>query len=443
MDLTGKDNWLEAQYSVLGSILISPEVAPMVVRSLSEGDFSGTCKTVYKAMRQLFAGEKPIDPVSVIGILGKEYQDFVVQLMEITPTAANIAQYIALCREQAQMRGLKDIAQKITDAKKPEEIRGLFDKASALMVTKAGAQITTMADALREFFDDQQHPPEYLTWAIGALNTILFAEHGDFIVIGGAPSAGKTALALQCAWHFAQKDKCGFFSLETKHKKVFARQVSTLAKIGMGDIKRHTISNDDWTRLCTMSGDISGRNLELIDASEYTVDDIRAITMMQGYKIIFIDYLQLLRSSGANRVEQVTSISLSLHAMAQSLGVTVIALSQLSRTPKEQRGKLPDMSSLRESGQIEQDADIIMLLSLKDQNNRDGQRILQIAKNKEGTRPDMVLDFDGATQTFTKAKGDGSTLGKYIADGKKARRSKEPEVYQQMEMLPDNTPVPF
>lgn len=443
--ISSTENWLDAQYSVLGSILIEPAVTPMVMQGLTEQDFYGPCRTVFLAIKKLFETLQPIDPVSVMAELGgsKTYHDFILQLMEITPTASNVERYIALCREQSQLRGLQDIARQITETQKPEELRSLYSKASALMVSKPKVRIATMAASLMEFMDDQQKPANYLTWPIDALNRILYAEYGDLIVIGGYPSAGKTAFAMQCLTHLARKVKCGFFSLETKASKLFSRQISAVAGISMKDIKEHTISQKDSERLVAMYQDVAALDIELIDAAGYTVDDVRAVTMMRGYKVIFIDYLQLLRSSGSNRVEQVTAISMALHTMAVSLGVTVVALSQLSRSPKDQKSKLPDMSSLRESGQIEQDADIIMLLSLKDPKNRDGQRILQIAKNKEGTRPDMILDFDGATQTFTKASNTGDALGKYIADGKKARRSKEPEVYQQMEMLPDNTPVQF
>ncbi|MGM9659541.1 MAG: replicative DNA helicase [Faecousia sp.] len=446
MDLKfGMENWLDAQHSVLGSILIAPEVAPMVMQGLTEQDFYGACRTVFVAIRKLFNDGTPIDPVSVLGILGqkKEYRDFLLQLMEITPTAANVERYITLCREQSQLRGLQGIAQQMTETQNPDELRSLFDKANALMVSKSNVRITTMAAAMLEFMDDQQKPASYLTWPVPVLNKILYGEYGDFIVIGGYPSAGKTAFALQCMEHFAKQDKCGFFSLETKAKKLFARKISTAAGISMKDIKEHTISQKDSERLIGMYQDIISRDIELIDAAGYTVDDVRAVTMMRGYKIIFVDYLQLLKAPGVNRTEQVTTISLALHTLALNLGVTVIALSQLSRSPKDKKDKPPDMSDLRESGQIEQDADIIMLLSLKDPRNRDGQRILQISKNKEGTRPDMILDFDGATQTFTKANHTGDTVGKYIADGKKARRKREPEYPEQMAMLPDDTPVPF
>lgn len=439
MDLSSQ-NWLQAQYSVLGSVLISPEVIPAVIQGTRETDYSGPCRTIFGAVRDLFRDGVPVDPVSVNAKLGGSYTEFLVQLMEVTPSAANIQQYITLCREQAQLSGLRELAAQMAQEDNPDKLRQLMAKSAELMVNKSRVRITTMEQAINNFYTVQQQPTNYLSWPISALNGVLFAEPGDFIVMGGLPSAGKTAFALQCMWHFVRRQKCGFFSLETTSAKLFARQISGAAGIPMGDIKNHTLSRDAWDTLGQMYQQIAATNCELIDAAGFTVDDIRAVTIQQGYQVIFIDYLQLIQAAGVGRVEQVTAISLGLHTLAQSLGVTVVALSQLSRTPKDRREKLPDLSSLRESGQIEQDADIVLLLSLENPANRDGPRILQVAKNKEGTRPDMMLEFDGKTQTFSKARKPGA-MGQYIAAGKRARANGSG--YAQLTMLPADTPVPF
>lgn len=440
------ESWLNAQYSVLGSALIDQQVVPKVLHETRESDYFGTCQTVYKALRKLFNAGSPIDPVSVKAQLGDSYMDFILQLMEITPTAANIDMYIALCKEQARTNQLRDIARQMTEEEDGDKLRSLLEQASSMMVQRSSLKITTMADALQSFMERHTRQTNYLTWPVSELNDRLYAEPGDFIIIGGYPSTGKSAWALQCAWHWARNYKVGFFSLETSSEKLFDRQMSSVVKLSMDQIKRNTLGEKDWERICTMTTEITSRNLELIPAAGMTPADVRAVTMMRGYQIIFVDYLQLLQGSGENRTTQVTQISIALHTLAQSMGVTVVALSQLARQGKQDKNTPPDMSALRESGQIEQDADLIMMLSLQDKDNPSGPRELRIRKNKEGTCPNILLDFDGKHQTFSKAARTGDVVSKYVHEGKKAQRQNRnnaPVPDLQMTMLPDSTPVPF
>lgn len=440
------ERWLNAQYSVLGSALIDQQVVPKVLHETRESDYFGTCQTVYKALRKLFNAGSPIDPVSVKAQLGDSYMEFILQLMEITPTAANIDMYIALCKEQARTNQLRDIARQMTEEEDGDKLRSLLEQAGGMMVQRSSLKITTMADALQSFMERHTRQTNYLTWPVTELNDRLYAEPGDFIIIGGYPSTGKSAWALQCAWHWARNYKVGFFSLETSSEKLFDRQMASVVKLSMDQIKRNTLGEKDWERICAMSTEITARNLELIPAAGMTPADVRAVTMMRGYQIIFVDYLQLLQGSGENRTTQVTQISIALHTLAQSMGVTVVALSQLARQGKQDKNTPPDMSALRESGQIEQDADLIMMLSLQDKDNPAGPRELRIRKNKEGTCPNILLDFDGKHQTFSKAARTGDVVSKYVHEGKKAQRQNRnnaPVPDAQMTMLPDSTPVPF
>lgn len=440
MAVTVDEKWLDAQYSVLGSVLISPEVAPRVMSGTSEQDYSGTCRTVFLAIKKLFLSGAAIDPVSVSGALGPNYRDFLVQLMQITPTAANIDAYITLCREQSRVAAVRELAQKMAVADTSEKLRPLLEKASGLMTDKPNLKITTMADALASFMQRHTQKPDYLTWPVPELNDQIYGELGDFFIIAGSPSTGKSAWALQCAWHWAKQYKVGFFSLETSSEKLFDRQMAAAAQINMEVIKRNVLSQAEWDKVCGMNPEITARNLELIPAAGMTPADVRAVTMMRGYQIIFIDYLQLLAASGDNRTAQVTSISIALHTLAQSMGVTVVALSQLAR----KKEGAPSMSDLRESGQIEQDADMVMILSLEKKDDPSGNRILHVAKNKEGICPKVMLAFDGKHQTFSKANRSGDVLGQMVADGKKAKRKAHQQADpNQMQILPENTPVPF
>lgn len=437
------DRWLDAQYSVLGSALISPEVVPKVVSETSDRDYTGACLTVYRVIRKLFLAGTAVDPVSVAGVLGKNYRDFLVQLMEVTPTAANIDHYIALCREQARVITARELAGKMIEADTSDKMRKLLEEATGMMVDRPALKIATMSDSLRSFMDRHTKPANYLTWPVRELNDRIYAELGDLIIIGGYPSSGKSAWALQCAWHWAKDYKVGFFSLETSSEKLFDRQMAAVVQLSMDEIKQNEIKPEGWDRIAALTADIVARNLELVPAAGMTPADVRAVTMMQGYQIIFVDYLQLLQGPGENRTAQVTGISIALHTLAQSMGVTVVALSQLSRQGQQGKNAPPDMSALRESGQIEQDADVVMMLSLADKNNPAGNRELRIRKNKEGTCPNILLSFDGKHQTFAKAQE--NILGKLVADGKKARRKNSASSVEpgQMSVLPNDTPVPF
>lgn len=424
MAITSSD-WLAAQNSVLGCALIEPSLVPKIVAQTEERDYSGACRTVYAAIRSLFLDNQPADVVTISDALPEAYKGFLAQLMEIVPSAANIDRYIAICKEQARVLTVRDTAQKIAEAENPDAIRKLLAEANAALVDKPGLKIADMASSLKAFMDEQAEKPSHLKWPISALNKYIHVRAGDFVIVAGYPSAGKSAWALQCAWFWAKSHKVGFFSLETSPQKLFDRQISALAGVSMQQIKTHTIPQDGWDRICRSTTEITSRNLEIIPAAGMSPADVQAITLTRGYDIILVDYLQLLQGSGSNRAEQVAGISMALHTMAQSLKVIVVALSQLRRRgPGESE---PDMSSLRESGQVEQDADLIQILYLEDEDAPSGPRIMKIAKNKEGERPKVKLDFDGPHQTFSKA----------------GTPKQNTQAVTQMVMLPDDTPVPF
>lgn len=441
MSVTGTE-WLQAQNSVLGSVLIEPDLAPKVIQQTRSTDFSGPCQTIYNAMLKLFQDGKPVDIVSLAGVLGKDYRSYLMQLMEITPTAANVDYYIQLCREQAKVISVRNLAARLTEAQSSDDIRKLLDEANGLMVDKPGFRITTMADALTSFMDRHTGQAEYMTWPIVELNDRLYSEAGDFILIGGFPSTGKSAWSLQCARHWARSTKVGFFSLETRSEKLFDRMMSSLTDLTMDDIKRNNIPQSQWDKICSMTTEIVSHNLELIQAAGMTPADIRSTVMMYGYKVIIIDYVQLLQSNGANRTEQVTNISLALHRMAQDMQVTIVALSQLKRKGDD---STPESSDLRESGQLEQDADIIMMLKLENKDDPSSNRLMYITKNKEGTCPMIPLAFDGKHQTFTKALQTNNVVNKLVADGKRIRRKVREAARDenQFTMLPGDTEVPW
>lgn len=436
-----REQWLQAQYSVLGSVLIEPSLTPRLIHQTRASDFSGECSTVYDAIVKLFQNGTPVDAVTVSHALGSQYRDFLMQLMDITPTTAHFDVYLQVCHDQSRIQSIKSIAQSLGAAADAETIRKLLDQAAGLMVEKPSLRITTMEAALRSFMDRHTGTANYLTWPIRDLNDRLYVEPGDFILMGGYPSTGKSAFSLQCARHWSRDLRVGFFSLETSSEKLFDRMMAAISPVGMDDIKRNQITEDQWNDIVHMAPELTAHNLELIPAAGMSVADVRSVTMMRRYQLILIDYVQLLSAPGSSRFEQVTNISLALHRMAQDMGVTIVALSQLKRKGDD---STPESSDLRESGQLEQDADVIMMLKLENKDQPEGNRKLYITKNKEGTCPMITLAFDGKHQTFSKAAKTNDIVQKLTHDAKKAQRGREAApVNDQLTMLPEDTKVPF
>ncbi len=439
-------DWLQAQYSVLGAAMLEPEAVPRVLTETSVRDYSGPCQAVYTAMSKLFAAGKPTDVVAVADMLEGKYNEFLAELMKITPTAANVGYYIGVCQDQSRILRLRALGESLAQAESRDQAQQLLDEANAMMAQRQQCQAVTMMDALKSFAARAEKPKTYISWPIPELDGRIYAEPGDFIVLGGYPSAGKSALALQCAAHWAKRKRVGFYSLETGSDKLFDRMVAMLVGIPMQDIKQNRLQLDDWTRFATASTDIGNLQLELIPAAGMTPTDIKATALARRHEIVIIDYLQLLQAPGSSRYEQVTNVSLALHTLAQSMGITVMALSQLARAGKDSGN--PGMASLRESGQIEQDADLIFLLYLEDPEKPQGPRIMRVAKNKEGTCPKIMLDFDGPRQRFSKSGTTSEVVAKYTAVGRQTQRANKRKdastqgMDGQLPMLSPDEPVP-
>ena len=438
-------SWLDAQYSVLGSALLEPKVLPRVMAEVREEDFSGPCLTVFQAMSDILVSGNPVDVVTVAAKLGSEYRDFLVQLMEITPTAANVDKHIALCREQSRVLQCREIGRQLIESENIETSRSLIEDAAKSLAAAQKRRKVNMADALKRFFEKPEKPTRYLTWPIPELNNELYVSPGKFVILGAEPSVGKTAFALQCAWHWSGGQKVGFFSFETDTDTLFDRLVSAHVGIPMGAIKTNRITSKDWDKVCQTTNEIINRKLDLIPAAGMNAADIRAEILAAGYKVIVVDYLQIVNSRGSSRYEQVTNVSIDLHTIAQRLGVTVLALAQLSRSDGD---RTPRNSDLRESGQIEQDADVIMMMQLENQSIPSGPRKLFVTKNKEGRLSQILLTFDGTYQRFAKGGALDSAVAEARHQKQKYKGGSMPPIPQgpidgQFDMLQADTKVPF
>ena len=251
--------------------------------------------------------------------------------------------------------------------------------------------------------------PSIETEGVSVLDERIFAEPGDMVVLGGYPSDGKTALALQFAFGIGKKHRVGFFSYESTRDKLFDRTVSRAAMLSYTKIKRNQLTEADYRDLLELRPQLTAPQLTLIDAAGMTVLDIQAYSQAHRYDVVFVDYLQKIAAPRGTRqsdFERVSAISSSLQQFGRITGTTVVALSQLSRPDRDAKTKKirpPVLSDLRSSGQIEQDADVVLFLHREDYDDKQSNRILKIAKNKEGEAMDYVrFRFDGDLQTFSR-----------------------------------------
>lgn len=404
---------LEAQQAVLGSMLIDEKTVGLVLQDVTPDDFTtGAYRQIFLAFRAQFASGAACDPVTVNARLGGKYDRLLMELIEITPTSANVKSYVAILKQEARIHRLQDVAQRMLEAEDEDALRALMSEANALSVERPGLRVVGMEDALSKFYvrHDPDAKPVYLDFGMDDINDNVYAGRGDMIVIGGYPSDGKTSLALTLAVRMAKTQRVGFYSYETDADKLFDRIVAMTAQVGLPKLKLNAMNGNDWDAVAAVSERLGAVKLELVEASGMTVQDIRAHSLSKRYDVIFIDYLQKIKSditgrASADQFQVVSKISSDLQQFGRQTGTHVIALSQFSR-PEKKAGKIPPptLSALRSSGQIEQDADVVMLLYREEPDNSRSRRILNIAKNKEGeANIALMLTFDGQTQTFRKS----------------------------------------
>lgn len=441
------DHQLDAERGVIGSLLIDESLVREMVSVVDAQDFLNPAnRLIFQAARQLFRDGKPVDALTIRDRVGSQYSDYMTQLMEITPTSANWREYAALMHSQATTQRIKNLAQYILEnAVTLDDCRQPCADMAQLLADGHRIDAWTMREMMEDFFraqDPDAPAPEYVTYGLDVLDQRNYTELGDVVMIGGYPSDGKTALALMMAYHMAARYKVGFFSLETDKRKVRDRMVASVAQIDFDAIKRRTLTESDWAGLAAKSTDMSKRDLTVLRAAGMTVADIQSASQAYGFQVVVIDYVQLITpevSRRAPRSEQMADVSRALHTFAQSSGTLVIELAQLTR---QERGswREPDMHDLKESGQFEQDADIIFLLyrpsPSDDTLDQEKNRILKIAKYKEGPRGRWPLYFDGPKQTFSvMTEADGkAVLRQLVNAGKKAKSKNRAEATGQQTM---------
>lgn len=418
---------MDAQVGVLGSMLIDESCVGLVLSQVSERDFvSAQYRMIFQAVKALFREGLPTTPIAVREKLGGEPGDKLSELlagiMDVTATAANVDGYLQMLREKSLLLRLQSQGAALQNAGDLDAAFRALDRAMELRVGRPDLHALTFAQGYEQFFDrhGEETPVEHLDWAILQLNEVLKAELGNIVIIGAYPGDGKTALALQCAARFGKKHNVGYFSFESKASRLYDRHVAREALISSAAINANKLTEEDFKTIISLRDKLAGTRVTIIDAVGMTAADIAAYSQAKHFDVIFVDYIQQVEQPAGGPMkdfERVTYVSRELQKFAVRTDTAVISLSQLSRPDKvkiKYKGDdgewhvrsitpPPTIGDLRSSGQIEQDADIILLMWREDYDIKDSPRIIQVAKNRNGEALDKVrCRFDGEHQTFSR-----------------------------------------
>ena len=426
---------LEAEQSVLGSILIDPEKIGDVATVVSTDDFYlEEHREIFSAMQKLFLQSKDIDPVMLSEELVKEgvydidkSKAYIRTLAEIVPSSSNIKEYASIVKDKSLLRSLINVCSDVS-----ESAYAAQDDASVL-IDSAGGQIYSLAqnkqqsdfshirdvivetyahlNALAENRDDTKGMP---TGFSGLDNVLIGMGKGDLVLIGARPGMGKTAFALNIASNVAGKTgkQVCIFSLEMPKQQLVLRMLSSEAMVESGKLRSGILSQDDWTKLAKASDYLAKCDIYIDDTSSITVTGMKAkLRKMKNLGLVVVDYLQLMNSDKKidNRVLEVGDISRNMKLMAKDLGVPIICCAQLSRGPESRTSKKPMLSDLRDSGAIEQDADSVLFLyretyyddgTKKDPADENQAEVI-VAKNRHGGLDNVPLGWFGQFTKFS------------------------------------------
>ena len=426
---------LEAQQAVLGSVLIDSKCLPAVLRIVRPEHFEGVDQFLFRVMQELFTRCEQVDPVLVLEACRRDdcpvrhdlLRDYIMQLMEITPTAANAERYAAIVRDHARVAQIHRQAAEMMQVQDLAVLRRMLSQTAEAAMDRQTAGTASLGQCFREFFENYDKPTNYMPWPWEPLKKRLFSSPGDYILLGAESSAGKTAIALQFAAYWAsQGRKVDFFSLETGKDDLRDRLLAGFAGVDMQLILQRELTEAQLARLAQVSSEYSRLPFGIVDACEMTVADIVTRAMTDGVDIVIIDYLQLIPAhAGATREREIAEISMAIKNAGRRVGITFLVLAQLNADNSMDE---PTMDRIRESKQPRMDADLGFLLYWKKEHAEKTdpeyqQRVLKIAKNKRGPLGRVTLDFDGPTQKFALAPPPPSNVQQaLIQAGKRAQR---------------------
>ncbi len=423
---------LEAEQAVLGSILIDSRCVAEVIGILKPEDFYlEQNREIYETVYTMFNFSETIDPVTVLdklkelGYYHDNSKEYVMQLMEITPTAANVVRYANIVQEKSMLRGLGQAAGDISEmvyeqtGTAGEILETAEKKIYALRKGERGDSLEHIGTTLHKVFDRLDELSQSDS-SIAGMSTglkdldskINGLNKSDLLLIAARPAMGKSAFALNIGANVAHtyKKTVAIFNLEMSREQLAMRLLANKSYVELQKLATGKLSDEEWTKLCMASDELSRMDIRIDDNPTVTVADINAkCRRLDNLGLIIIDYLQLMQGSGygknsENRVVVVGEISRSLKIMAKELNVPVICLSQLSRAVESRTDKRPILSDLRESGAIEQDADSVMFIYRDEyyNPNTEDKGIAEciVAKNRHGETGAVKLQWIGQYQSF-------------------------------------------
>ena len=397
----------QTQYILLGAVLTFSEYAD-VLQDLEIDDFCEELRNTFAAIRGYWEHNDKWNPVEVMGqyddkckkTMGECLDAFGAEFIR-NVTHDMMQGWARIVKEQAALARARGLAFQIVDGStRYADLTGIYEQlGEAINLHSERSDFIPMCDGIDNYIRKLDDKPEYISTGLRVLDNNLHLVPGNFVVIGGRPSAGKTALSLQLACEIAKNGrKVAYFSLETDPDTLYARIIANQLGVPLHTVKNKTVSIDELDRLA----DIKKYPLFVRSAAGKSVGWIRTQSIRMQAKVVFIDYLQLIHQAGAkDRYSAVTEISMALHEFAQSTGTLVIALAQLNRETAR-AGIPPTAADLRESGQIEQDADAIILLAqkVKTQKRPEEHYHFALEKNKEGNVGSLDITFQMETQQF-------------------------------------------
>ena len=431
-------NNLEAEESVLGACFLTKYAMQKAIESVSPEDFyDEKNQKIFKSIIELSDESTPLDLTTLTAKLQKKKElnevggaEYLTEVVNFVPTASNIDYYINIVQESSILRRLITTAEEIaSDGYSTDEtVNDILDNSEKkildIVKNRKSTEFRSIKDVLQkteanlEFLAENKNEITGLATGLYDFDKVTTGLHpGELIIIAARPGMGKTAFALNIAANAAKiQDKgVAVFNLEMPAEQLATRIISSLGQIDGYKLRTGRLLNEDWKRVNEAMSQLSGTNLMIDDTAGITIGEIRAkcrrlASSEQGISLIVVDYLQLIsggKNYGTNRQQEVSDISRSLKTLALELNIPIIALSQLSRSVETREDKRPIMSDLRESGSIEQDADIVAFLYRDDYYNKEARTEdnnsiseLIIGKHRNGSTGTIELLFKKNTSTF-------------------------------------------